>query len=230
MEVFPFGGNGNGLLGNFNLTDVGGGATYQNEGDAKIGTQTMSVQAANNSLRLSPALIAALATKSSWTIEFWMKFATGNNPSVWNTPIGADWYFEGVNTMGWALQNHTTNQWFTLHGVDSSKTEAFVAGWHLLSVQWDDTANEGKFYKDGVQLGGTLTVNTNLFATLSEEFRFGDSSKYGTVFHRDVRFDKLIISDILTNGVETMELAPTVSPGFSKNNFPASRISKGEFR
>ena len=233
MEVIPFEGNGNGLLGNFNLTNVGAGATYQNEGDAKIGTQTMSVQAAHETLRFStgPAgLVAALALKSSWTIEFWMKFALGNNPSVWNVPFGAPWYSQGVNTAGWSLQNHTTLQQMTINGINTSEAEPFVAGWHFLSVQWDDAANQAKFFKDGIQVGGTLAVNNNLFATLVVDFRIGDCALYGVTFHRDCRFDKLIISDVLRNGVETIEVPPSIAAGFSKDSFAGGRISKGGFR
>ena len=228
MEVFSFEGNGTGILGNYILANNGTGPIYKTEGDAKLGTQTLSVQSVHDTLKFPAGLITALSSEATWTLEMWVKFAAGANPNIWQIVWAVPWENSGDNTFAWLQRNDNGNYQWNVNVGRNSLNRAFAAGWAFTSLQWDSVLNQAKFFIDGVQVGNTISTALNVFNGIAVDVKIGDG-QFGDTFHRDVRYDKLIISDVLRNGAETMEIAESI-PKINIGKFNVSQITKGSFR
>ncbi len=218
LAVYNFENNGNDSISNYNLTPVGTGPVFQTD-LIKQGSYSESVQVGNGSganYDIFPnSLMTTLGSESQWTIEGWVYLSSVRSPSVWSTFITNNW---ATTTGDLAVELRTDSPdvcfgyapQMNSCGYDPSIT---TDAWHFVSVQWD--GSNAKLYIDS-SLVGTIASSINIFASPIGPMVIGNGTTYSDSYNTNSRIDKMIVSNVVRNGVET---DPTIGGYFTPQIF-----------
>ena len=202
-------------LGAYPLSVSGTGYTFETD-YVKQGSYSAAVTDHSNFANLSASMITYLGSLSAWTIEGW--FYQSSSAGFWSgVPIDRLWAGAGGITVAFRATGY--GELYYNAGVTSNFDCALTSNaWNFFSVQWSGT--QVKLYTNGT-LRSTITSSVNIFASnpANGYVALGEGI-YGDTWDTHARYDKIIISDIVRNGVETTPIPTT--PTFTPTENPAS--------
>jgi hypothetical protein len=193
----------------YTLADVGTGVTFVTD-TVYTGYTYSAKGTTNNFARITAgsSLFTYLANKS-WTIEGWMY--------IKNAADGGSGlqYFHGCNLVEaphpyfvvmQLVNNGTGNSYYANNAGGANWDQ--VTGWHLISIQYDNTNTYAKYFIDGDLVFGVDT-NYNFFTTSPADLYF--FADYNNAPNSATRMNKIIVSEALREGAETTPIAATAT-------------------
>jgi hypothetical protein len=212
VAAYRFENNGNDDTGNgYSLATIGTGPLFKTD-IVKYGTYSYSVAENGNRYDFSSTLATALAALDEWTIETWFwKPADGGYV---HEPILSSAWESGLNTL---VINPRDGNYFevralTTTGGTYSYDWGDRPGWKHVSFQWSADTDQLLVYVNGSLAITINSVTSNVFAVSADGFHIGNDPAFGGIKNSEVRIDRIVISDVLRNGVETLKISdPTIS-------------------
>jgi hypothetical protein len=202
------------------MTDVGSGGHFNGPYgiDVKYGMYSYYNDYGNNFEQFPTTLETALGALGQWTIEFWYYFPdmdmTGGIHALTIVSRGAEspsagQLFLQILDTSWDPWGNNGSKWFFEANGNSIFLDGIAhpypgKGWRRISINW--TGSVYNLYLDGTIIA-TLAGASDLFSSTAENGTFYLGSEFGSSFGNSYRIneaiDRLIISDIDRQGLET---------------------------